>query len=99
MSATRHKNSLGTVLVRFERSPLPEHIDTRAVVLRILQALTPIQCTIAGYDSHIKLPVSGSLLNKTEKGRKTRPWSMDLACKGQASRLLSLLWPSSKGKI
>ena len=52
---------VGSVLVRFERSTLPEHEGTRSIVLRILDIITPVKCVIPNYDSHVCQPRKGEL--------------------------------------
>ena len=103
MLVARHIKFLGTVLARFERSTLPEHDGTRTIVLRILDILSPVQCVIKNYDSHISPPTSGDLLSgyyiKAGKGSTLRPWSANLdAGKGKSARMISLLWPPLSGK-
>lgn len=92
----KHKNSLGLVLARFERSTLPEHANTRTIFLRILEELSLIQCVLPLYDSYIMKPTPGKLLSgRYVWGKKLhRPWSLDLnKGKGKAARIISLLWP------
>lgn len=97
MSVAIHINFLGTVRACFERSTLPEHADTRTIVLRILEILSPVSCVVYGYDSYISLPTSGDLLSR-QYGKKgdshIRPWSTNLdRGKGKQARMFSLLWP------
>lgn len=102
LSVARHKNSLGTMMARFERSTLPEHANTRTIVLRLLESLSPIQCVLKNYDSYISLPTSGELLSGHYERRgngSLRPWSSNLDTgKGKITRMISLLWPSLSGK-
>lgn len=89
-------NPIGYVLVRFERSTLAEHANTRTILLRILKELSPIECVFDDYDSYIARPTSGRLVSGIfhKGGRKYRPWSANLdKGKGKASELISLLWP------
>ena len=53
--------SLGSALVRFERSTLPNHEGTRTVVLRFLRIITPVKCVKPLYDGHIVQPKEGEL--------------------------------------
>ncbi|KAF8813352.1 hypothetical protein BYT27DRAFT_7250885 [Phlegmacium glaucopus] len=69
----------GTVLARFEKSELPEHTHKRAVVIRVLDILSPIECVIPDYDSYIQLPASGQLIAKRKRSAGYRPWSMDVS--------------------
>lgn len=89
------------MMVRFERSTLPEHANTRTIVLRFLECLSPVRCAINDYDSYISLPTSGDLLSgHYQKGKGSlRPWSTNLDIrKGKTTRMFSLLWPSLSGK-
>lgn len=102
MSVARRIYSLGTVRACFERSTLPEHANTRTIVLRILETLTPIRCMIKDYDSYISTPISGNLLSGhyEKKGKGLfRPWSANLDVgRGKTASMISLLWPSPSEK-
>ena len=50
---------IGSVLVRFERSTLPEHEGARTVVLWILKIITPMKSFIPLYDGYISCPKEG----------------------------------------
>ena len=58
---------IGSALVRFERSTLPEHEGARTVVLRFLKIITPVKCVIPLYDGHISCPKEGELYRKRRK--------------------------------
>ncbi|KAG5634678.1 hypothetical protein H0H81_001128 [Sphagnurus paluster] len=53
----------GHILARFEFSPLPQHQDNDnpVLVVRILEILSPIECTVKKYDNYIRRPVAGTL--------------------------------------
>lgn len=94
------------MLARFERSTLPEHADTRTIVLRILDTPSRAKCVISDYDYHIALPTSGELLSLHYSNRKKgdyrgelQPWSANLdTIRGKVARMFSLLWPPLSGK-
>jgi hypothetical protein len=52
---------VGSALVRFERSTLPDHKGTRTLVLRFLKIITPVKCVIPLYDTKIAQPEEGEL--------------------------------------
>ena len=84
----------GTVLARFEKSKLPEHMHTHAVVVRVLDILSPIRCVIPEYDFGVRLPEVGQLIaKKRSRIYDYRPWSIDIS-KGPA-KCLGLLFPES----
>ena len=58
---------LGSALVRFERSTLPWHKGTRAVVLvPFLRIITPVESRlITGYDEYLHLLKEGELFTKS----------------------------------
>jgi hypothetical protein len=68
---------LGDILLRFERSALPEHAGANFLVLRVLKIMEPIKVTIPGYDMRYPLPEEGSLL-KTYSRYRLKVWSVDL---------------------
>ena len=83
---------IGSALVRFERSTLPEHEGARTVVLRLLKIITPVKCVIPLYDGYISCPKEGEL---HRRGRKV--WSVNIDTgrwKGPQSIITSfqLLW-------
>ena len=88
---------LGTVLARFEKSTLPEHMHRRAVVLRILDILSPINCVILDYDFNVQMPEAGQLNAKRKlSGRYGRyhPWSLDISDgTSSAAKCLRQLFP------
>ena len=89
----------GTVLARFEPSSLPQHANTRTVVLRVIQELTPVQCVIPSYDEYLERPSPDHLLAKKFHG-KLRQWSVDIDSpdKGKlATTGLKLIWDSTPG--
>ncbi|KAG6856860.1 hypothetical protein H0H87_012677 [Tephrocybe sp. NHM501043] len=73
----REGGKLGRLLLRFERSRLPDDVGTNTAVLRVLKILDPIKLSIPGYDAHIPLPEAGSLLLK-QKYSRTLVCSWDL---------------------
>ena len=72
--------SSGHALVRFERSPLPQHAERDILVLRVLKILTPM----GGEDQHLLPPEEGSLL---QTRRSLRVIHLDSPASG-ALRLL-----------
>ena len=96
--------SLGSALVRFERSTLPNHKGTRTVVLRFLRIITPVKCVKPLYDGHIVQPKEGELHRRYPTSmqaikKKVDPnslvWSVNIdKQKGPASIIhgLRLLW-------
>ena len=78
---------LGEVLARFERSKLPEHVNTRILVLRILELKTPIKCVIPMYDHFVTLPTAGKLMSKGK-----RVWSINLDKPQTPYSTLNKLW-------
>ena len=78
---------VGSALVRFERSTLPEHKDTRTVVLRFLKIITPVKCVIPQYDNYIRCPKEGELCRK-----KHHVWSINIDKPSTMQRGLQLLW-------
>ena len=95
ISINDSNKSIGSALVRFERSTLPEHVGTRTVVLRFLKILTPVKCVIPNYDGSIVPPKEGELHRKYRKRIFTRSnppvWSIDID-KSNMLRSLKLLW-------
>ncbi|KAG5653230.1 hypothetical protein H0H81_001613 [Sphagnurus paluster] len=68
----------GRLLLRLERSTLPEHSGTEAVVLRVLKILEPV-LPIRDYDMRVPMPRKGELLQKMVWGGfETEPFSIDL---------------------
>jgi hypothetical protein len=89
----------GTVLARFEPSALPQHADTRTVVLRVVQELTPVRCLRPHYDGYIERPRQDHLFTKQFHG-KLRPWSIDIDSPDKGKLLttgLKLIWDSTPG--
>ena len=88
---------VGSALVRFERSTLPDHKGTRTVVLRFLKIITPVKCVIPRYDGYIAPPKEGELYRKfTKTGsikltQNTPAWSANID-KSVLLRGLQLLW-------
>ena len=86
--------SVGSALVRFERSTLPDHKDTRTVVLRFLKIITSVKCVIPLYDDHIGPPKEGELYRRCRRAiDKLNPpaWSANID-KSVLLRALQLLW-------
>lgn len=89
----------GLVLAQFEPSLLPQHKDTRTVVIRILHELTTVRCILPSYDQYIQHPKPGQLYTRHFHG-KLRPWSVDIDNpeKGKSTAAgLKLLWESTPG--
>ncbi|OBZ70111.1 hypothetical protein A0H81_09836 [Grifola frondosa] len=54
----------GSVVCRFERSPFPQHANTRTVVVRVLKIVKPVECVMPNYDNAIEEPREGELVVK-----------------------------------
>lgn len=74
--------SEGSAFVCLERSPLPAHIGTRTMVLRVQKIISPIRTRIPDYDGHLPKPVEGELVMKRANGGSIEPWSLDIDAKG-----------------
>ncbi|GLB38722.1 hypothetical protein LshimejAT787_0505870 [Lyophyllum shimeji] len=84
----------GRVLLRFERSRLPEHTGTRSVVIRVLKILEPIEVVIPGYDMRLPVPKEGDLIHKHDLRQVLRPFSIDLdKTRNLELRDIGLLYP------
>ncbi|KAG5638633.1 hypothetical protein H0H81_011352 [Sphagnurus paluster] len=69
----------GRMQVRFERSPLPEHVGTNTVVLRILKITEPIQALSPIAATCIKMPREGALFTYINRRmREECIFSLDL---------------------
>lgn len=89
-------------MARFERSMLPEHKDTRTVVLRFLKMITPIKCVMPLYDGYIPWPKEGELYHRERHYTtviKPGPpvWSVNIDKKSKGPMLqgLRLLWDAA----
>ena len=86
---------VGSALVRFERSTIPDHKGTRTVVLRFLKIITPVECVIPHYAGKIVQPEEGELHRRM---RKAVPlvWSIDIdKDESVRARGLQLLWDAN----
>ena len=86
--------SAGSAFVRFERSTLLKHKDTRTIVLRFLKLMTPVKCVKPLYDGYIMPPKEGELHRRSRKAiDKLNPpvWSANID-KIILYRSLQLLW-------
>ena len=86
---------VGSALVRFERSTIPDHKGTRTVVLRFLKIIPPVECVIPHYAGKIVQPEEGELHRRM---RKTVPlvWSIDIdKDESVRARGLQLLWDAN----
>ena len=97
LSIDDSNESVGSVLVRFERSTLPEHQGTRTVVLRILKIITSLKCVIPHYDGNVVMPEEGELHRRYRRYANYKPnlrvWNIDIdKRKGAFVRSLKLLW-------
>ena len=87
-------NFVGSALARFERSTLPNHKDTRTVVLRFLEIITPVKCIVPLYGGHMCCPKNGELYQRIRGGKEKHVWSINID-KSSIRRLqrgLLLLW-------
>ena len=76
---------IGSALVRFERSTLPEHEGARTVVLRFLKIITPVKCVIPLYDGYISCPKEGELHQRRRQTKKKvlkRSWRDVIGLRG-----------------
>ena len=90
-------NLLGSALVRFERSTLPEHKGTRSLVLRFLKIITPVKCVIPLYDGCVVPPMEGELHRRFQrypviKDLNPPVWSVNIDRGGVFMRGLQVLW-------
>ncbi|KAF8074029.1 hypothetical protein FPV67DRAFT_782790 [Lyophyllum atratum] len=87
----------GRILVRFERSTLPQHAGSRFLVLRVLDILEPIKVVCPGYDMHLPIPKKGTLVEKyswgPHPGPAPRPWSINLDRPAKTWKDIGLLYP------
>ena len=86
---------VGSALVRFERSSLPEHEGTRTVVLRFLKIITPVKCVMPLYDGYICCPKEGELYRRSRSNLKMDQsvWNVNIDKKnGIMKPSLRLLW-------
>jgi hypothetical protein len=95
LSSYDSNKSLGRAWARFERSTLPNHKDTRTVVLRFLKIITPVKCVTPLYDDRIMPPREGELHRRRSRKAhdKLNPpaWSADID-KSATLQGLQLLW-------
>ena len=77
-------------MARFERSTLPEHKDTRTIVLRFLKIITPVKCVIPSYAGYINCPREGELYQKFRLDGRQTVWNVNIddMAKGQGFKLL-----------
>ena len=68
---------IGSALVWFERSTLPEHEGARTVVFRFLKIITPVKCVIPLYDGHISYPKEGELHRRRRKSVVCQYWQIE----------------------
>ncbi|KAF7359017.1 hypothetical protein MSAN_01242400 [Mycena sanguinolenta] len=81
----------GKALVRFELSPLPEHANSRRIVLRVIKITDPPKLRIPYYDGYLPRPNEGELVYRPRQGpgSKVGPWSRSLDSQvGEPLRLL-----------
>ena len=91
---------VGSALVRFERSTLPDHKGTRTVVLRFLKIITPVKCVVPNYDGYISYPKEGELYQRASKHNgklNHKVWSVNIdkplsKFETYMQRGLQLLW-------
>jgi hypothetical protein len=95
--------SVGSALARFERSTLPDHKNTRTIVLRFLEIITPVKCAVPLYDGRIVVPKEGELYRRSRTQKaidilNPPVWSIDIdntiATKGKGNKIqaFQLLW-------
>ena len=91
LSIDSSNESVGSFLAQFERSTLPDHKDSRTVVLRFLKVIQPVEYEIPDYEGRIAQPEEGELYQRSYKSIP-KVWSVDIDQKGILSRSLQLLW-------
>ena len=70
--------NLRRALVRSERSTLPDHKDTRTVVIRFPKVITPVKCVIHFYDGYyIAPPQERELHRRTFRSFYHQVWSVN----------------------
>ncbi|KAJ7275770.1 hypothetical protein C8J57DRAFT_1311687 [Mycena rebaudengoi] len=85
----------GSGVACLERSVLPAHAGRRVVLLRILEILEPVACTIQGYAGRLSWPKAHELLMVSFRDGPPRPWAYDVDRKtrtGAALRGLVEIW-------
>ncbi|KAJ7468243.1 hypothetical protein B0H11DRAFT_2045993, partial [Mycena galericulata] len=87
----------GSALVRFERSPLPEHAGRRVLVLRVLEIINPVELVVPGYEGRVELPKAGELYSMRPRDNgPSKPWTYDLDLSyriySKTTKALSFLW-------
>ncbi|KAG6895949.1 hypothetical protein C0992_011338, partial [Termitomyces sp. T32_za158] len=65
----------GRLVVRFERSTLPEHSEGNFIVLRVLKILDPVKSIDPDYDGRLPVPIVGQVLMKTRV--RARSYNLD----------------------
>ncbi|KAG6899510.1 hypothetical protein C0993_009591 [Termitomyces sp. T159_Od127] len=69
----------GHVLLRLERSTLPEHANSRVIVLRVLKILEGPRVVIPDYDMRVPMPEEGKLLQSVSRDRRSSvPYTINL---------------------
>ncbi|KZT09897.1 uncharacterized protein LAESUDRAFT_756119 [Laetiporus sulphureus 93-53] len=62
----------GTILVKFERSTLPEDKGWRTLLLRVVDIVKPVKCVLPAYDEYVSRPTLGQLLQRGGRPIKFR---------------------------
>ncbi|KAG6891800.1 hypothetical protein C0992_003683, partial [Termitomyces sp. T32_za158] len=57
----------GRLVVRLERSTLPEHSERNFLVMRVLKILDPIKPVDPDYDGNVPVPIVGQLVMKSRR--------------------------------
>ena len=91
-------DSIGSALVRFERSTLPIHKGTRTVVIRIVKIITPVRCVTPNYNGVTVCPKEGELQRRIYRRKKKiveEAWGVNIDKKSKRftmNKVLRLLW-------
>ncbi|KAG6879153.1 hypothetical protein C0992_004749 [Termitomyces sp. T32_za158] len=69
----------GHVLLRLERSTLPQHANSRIIVVRVLKILEEPEVVIPDYDMRLPMPEEGELLHSISRDRRSKvPYTINL---------------------
>ncbi|KAG6888307.1 hypothetical protein C0992_008872 [Termitomyces sp. T32_za158] len=69
----------GHVLLRLERSTLPQHANSRVIVVRVLKILEEPKVVIPDYDMRLPLPEEGKLFPSISRDRRSKvPYTINL---------------------
>lgn len=86
-------------MLRFERSRLPEHRETMALVLRVVEILTPVTLAIKGYEPRLPKPEKGGFIQRPGPGLGSpRLWSVEPEPESAVGRAFRILLENDAAK-